>query len=139
MAITFGSDSYFTSANDFAVIGKILTDDAEDEDETSYNRLKALMKDYAEDEHGNVYYHYTYVSGKRTDTYGDVFMYSAEDGAYYAQDENGEYTIEVVDDEDVEEDPAEILLKEFASNAKYFNIIPYGNVVITIKSIVFEK
>ena len=137
MAITFGSDTYFTSANEFAVIGKILTDDAEDEDETSYNRLKAIMSDYAEDEYGNVYYHYTYVSGDRKDDYGNFFMLSEEDGSYYAMDENGEYTIEIVDDEDVEDDAGEILLEEFSTNSKYLNVIPYGDTVITVTKIVF--
>lgn len=139
MAITFGSDSYFTSANDFAVIGKILTDDAEDEDETSYNRLKAIMSEYAEDEHGNVYYNYAYVSGDRKDDYGTFFMLSEESGMYYAKDANGEYTIEIVDDESVEEDAGEILLKEFSTNSKYLNVIPYGDVVITVSKIVFKK
>lgn len=137
MAITFGSDTYFTNASEFAVIGKILTDDAEDEDETSYNRLKEIMKDYAEDEHGNVYYNYTYVSNERTDEYGNFFMLSEETGAYYAMDENGEYTIEIVDDESVDGDAGEILLEEFSTNAKYLNVLPYGDTVITVTKIVF--
>ena len=138
MAITFGTDSYFTSASEFAIIGKICNDDADDADETSYARLKAIMEDYAEDEDGNVYYYYSYESGKRTDDFGKYFMLSAEDGSYYAKDASGDY-VELVDDENVEDDAHEVLLEEFETYSDYFNVIPYGDVVITVEKITFAK
>ena len=131
MAITFGADDYFTSKNEFAIIGMVVTDDEKGSKDSSYDRLKDLMKEYAEDENGNIYYYYTY-GGEVKNTLGNYFMYS-DDGKYYAKDDAGHYTVEV-DETEYEE-----LLKEMTENPENLRTIPSEEVEIKIVSIVFGK
>ena len=133
MAVTFGSDYYFNSASEFAVIGKICTDDGDSTD-NSYARLVDLMSEYEEDSSGNIYYYYTLGS-----KYGNYFMYDAEEGCYFAKDADGLYKVKIEDDAEVEEDEFELLIEELAENSVYLNTIPYGNVVIKIEKITLAK
>lgn len=132
MAVTFGSDYYFNSASEFAILGKIVNDDADDTDETSYSRLKAIIDDYSKDADENTYYYYV-----KGGDFGHYFM-KDKDGKYYAQDKNGDY-YELEEDADVEEDAVELLLKEFTDNADYMNVIPCEGKVIKVVKITFAK
>lgn len=134
MAVAFGNDYYFNSNSEFAIIGMICTDDATDSQASSYDRLKKLMSDYDADSKGNVYYYYTLGS-----EFGNYFMLNAEDNAYYAKGEDGEFSLKIEDDEDVEEDAHELLLDELKEHKECLNTIPYANTVITVKSITFNK
>jgi hypothetical protein len=129
MAVTFGSGGYFTSKDAFAIIGKVVTDDATDSKKSSYNRLKAIMEDYAEDDDGNVYYFYT---GDVESDVGNYFMFT-ENSEYLAQDDTGAFTVEITTE------THEDLLKDFVENSDSLKTIPYGDVVIKIKSITFSK
>ena len=146
MGIAFTGDGYFTSNKEFAIIGMICTDDGNDDVDSSSVRLKELMSEYGEDEDGNVYYHYTYDSGERTDKnedgsyiYGEYFMYSSEHSAYFAQDENGEFTIELERNTNDTKAPVNVLLDEFATYDEFFNVLPYGNIQIYVEKITFKK
>ena len=139
MAITFGSDDYFTGSGEFAIIGSISSNDAKGDVKSSFDRLKALMEKYDKDDNDNVYYYYSYESGERKDEYGNYFMYSADDGAYFAKDGNGEYTVELERDEDDEDAPVNVLLDEFAKYDDYMHNLPYGENVITVEKITFGK
>ncbi|MBQ7373129.1 MAG: peptidylprolyl isomerase [Clostridia bacterium] len=132
MAVTFGSDYYFNSSSEFAILGKILSDDATDSDETSYARLKAFLTGYSKDADENTYYYYT-----KGGDFGNYFMKN-KDGEYFAQDENGDY-YELIEDADVEEDAVELLLQEFTDNADYMNVLPYGDKVIKVVKITFAE
>ncbi|MBR2337807.1 MAG: hypothetical protein IKA61_07705 [Clostridia bacterium] len=129
MAVTFGSDYYFTSPSEFAIIGKICTDDTENGD-SSYTRLRNIMTEYEEDSKGNIYYYYTLGSD-----FGNYFMYDAEEGCYFAKDADGLYNVKIEDDAEVEEDAEELLLKELSDNSVYLNTIPYAGVTIKIVDI----
>lgn len=131
MAFTFGSDYYFNSADEFAIIGKLVTDDASGNVKSSYDRMKALL-DYAKDADENTYYYYT-----KGGDFGNYFMKN-KDGEYFAQDENGDY-YELVEDADVEEDAVELLLKEFTDNSDYMNVLPHSEKIIKVVKITFEK
>ena len=130
MAVTFGSGGYFSSRDAFAIIGKVVDDDATDDKESSYDRLQKIMEDYAEDENGNVYYFYT--GDVSTEGVGNYYMYT-EDGEYFAKDETGAFTIELTTE------THEDLLKDFADNEYELKTIPYGDVVIKVKSITLGK
>ncbi|MBE5743006.1 MAG: hypothetical protein E7360_06825 [Clostridiales bacterium] len=130
MAVTFGSGGYFSSKDVFAIIGKVVTDDATDGKDSSYERLQTIMEDYAEDDDGNVYYFYT--GDVDTDGVGNYFMYT-EDGEYLAKDDTGAFTVELTTENN------EDLLKDFADNADSLKTIPYGDVIIKVKSITFSK
>ena len=129
MAVTFGSDSYFGNASEFAVIGKVLTNDATDNKKSSYDRLKAIMTDNAEDEDGNIYYYYD--GEVEVEGVGNYIFYS-DDGKYFAQDETGAYTVEL-DGEEYDE-----LVEDFAENPQNLRTLPAGK-KITVKSITISK
>lgn len=129
MAITFGSDNYFGNASEFAVIAKVLTDDTNGGKKSSYDRLKAIMTDNAEDEDGNIYYYYD--GEVKVDGVGNYIFYS-DDGKYFAQDETGAYTVEL-DGEKYDE-----LIEDFAENPQNLRTLPAGK-KITVKSITISK
>ena len=150
MAVTFGNDDYFTANSEFAIIGLICSDDgtgANGATDSSYERLKDLMNDYDADSAGNVYYYYNlgtadYYADLEIQNFGHYFMYDAEEKAYFAKDENGEFTVKIEADstiEEGEEDPCEVILAELEENAMYLNVIPYAGVVITVEKITFAK
>ncbi len=134
MAITFGSGSYFNSSTKFAIIGKIVSDDASDDEESSIDFAKSLMSDFDADENGNTYYYFAYESddeelNAKIENYGRQYM-KDDDGAYYRLDSNGAYSIAL----DSEDDDA--LLDAFSDNSVFMQVLPYG--AITVKSISFE-
>ncbi|MBR1867382.1 MAG: hypothetical protein IJ800_02245 [Clostridia bacterium] len=134
MAVVFGSGSYFNVASKYAIIGKIVSDDATDDEESSLNFAKTLMSDYSSDDNGNTYYYFGYNSddeelNRKIENYGRQYM-KDDDGVYYRLDGNGKYTIELdaKDDDD--------LIDAFSDNSVYMQVLPYG--AITIKSVTFE-
>lgn len=153
MAITFGEDSYFApssegglASSEFAVLGKICSDDAEKKSESSYSRLQKLMTDYKKDSAGNIYYYYTlgtadYYKGLEIEDFGHYFMYDADDKAYYVKGADGKYTkLEAEDDlPKGEVDPVATLLEELETNAHCLNTLAYEGVVITVEKITFSK
>lgn len=134
MAVTFGTGAYFDAANKFAVIGKILSDDNDEfsDSVSSYSFVQKLRTDYAKDADGNAYYYYSYESddednAAKIEKYGRYFM-TDEDGAYYAKDSSGAYTVELDEEEDAD------LIKEFASKSVYMRTIPYSTItVVSVK------
>ena len=133
MAVTFGSDYYFNSSSEFAILGKIVKDDATDDEKSSYDRMKALIEDYGIQEDENVYYYYT-----KGGDFGHYFMKNT-DGKYFAKDENGDYGEAIEDDINVEDDAEELFLEELAKNSDYMNVLPHDDAVIKVVKITFAK
>ena len=127
-AFTFGTTSYFSSADEFAILGKVVKDNATDDEKSSYDRLKALMTDNASNE-----YYYTFVCkevGHKCNEYGHRFR-KTDDGDIERY-VNGEWV--VMDSEDENE---KTFLEEFDKNGKYASVLPKTE--ITVKSIEFKK
>ena len=133
MAVTFGSDYYFNAQDEFAILGKLATDDADDDDKTSYDRMKELLEEYGAKDGENSYYYYT-----KGGDFGHYFMKDT-DGKYFAKDENGDYGEAIEDDANVEDDAEELFLEELAENSAYLNLLPYNDAVIKIVKITFAK
>ena len=128
MAFTFGTTSYFSSADEFAVLGKVVTDNATDDEKSSYDRLKELMTDNASTE-----YYYTYVCNEaehKCNEYGHRFRKN-DDGDMERYVDGG-WVVMDSEDEDVK-----TFLEEFDKNGKYASVLPKTE--ITIKSIEFKK
>ncbi len=127
MAFTFGTTSYFSSASDFAILGKVVKDNATDDEKSSYDRLKDLMTDNASTE-----YYYTFVceeAGHKCNEYGHRFRKTDDEMERYV---DGEWVVMDSKDEDVK-----TFLDEFEANGKYASVLPKTE--ITIKSIEFKK
>lgn len=128
MAFTFGTTSYFSSADEFAVLGKIVTDNATDDEKSSYDRLKELMTDNASTE-----YYYTFVceeAGHKCNEYGHRFRKN-DDGDMERYVDGGWV------DMDSEDENIKTFLAEFDANGKYASVLPKTE--ITIKKIEFKK
>ena len=128
MAFTFGTTSYFSSADEFAVLGKVVTDNATDDEKSSYDRLKELMTDNVSD----VYYYTYYCTNKdhKCNDYGHYFKKDGDDMYKSADGEN--WTIMDSEDEDVK-----TFLEEFDANGKYASVLPKTEIKIT--KIEFKK
>ena len=127
MAFTFGTTSYFSSADEFAVLGKVVTDNATDDEKSSYDRLKELLTDNASTE-----YYYTFVceeDGHKCNEYGHRFRKNDDDMERYV---DGEWVVMNSEDEDIK-----TFLDEFDANGKYASVLPKTE--ITIKKIEFKK
>ena len=128
MAFTFGTTSYFSSADEFAVLGKVVTDNATDDEKSSYDRLKELMTDNASTE-----YYYTYVcneAGHKCNEYGHRFR--KNDDGDMERYVDGEWVVMDSEDEDIK-----TFLDEFDKNGKYASVLPKTEIKIT--KIEFKK
>lgn len=125
MAITFGSSAYFASADRFAVIGKILSDDSSkfSDKKSSLEFLQALMAELDADSDGNSYWYYGKADSEHVGNY-DRYLMKDKDGAYYIKDASGNYTVELDETEDKD------FLKELSEQAAYLNNLPYHTVTI---------
>jgi len=133
VAITFGSGSYFSSSTKYCIFGKLVSDDADsDEDiDDSVTYADSLLTDYYKDDDGNIYYYYDYADSdylKANTEMKRYFKYS--DGTYYAMDSDNKYTVQLDDD-------YEDLLDEFDDNKVHLLNLPYH--AITITGISFDK
>ena len=133
LAVTFTTGTYFDSASKFAIIGKIVSDDAENfsDEKSSYKFISDLMNDYKSDDDGNTYYYYTYESDDEANAaaiaeYGRYFM-KDDDGKYFYKDADGNYTSSL--DEETDKD----LIKELKEKSVYLLNLPYSE--ITVKSV----
>lgn len=128
MAFTFGTTSYFSSADKFAILGKVVSDNATDDEKSSYDRLKELMTDNTSTE-----YYYTYVcteDGHKCNDYGHRFR-KTDDGDMERY-VNGEWVVMDSEDEDIK-----TFLDEFDANGKYASVLPKTEIKIT--KIEFKK
>ncbi len=128
MAFTFGTTSYFSSADEFAVLGKVVTDNATDDEKSSYDRLKELLTDNASTE-----YYYTFVcdeDGHKCNEYGHRFR--KNDDGDMERYVDGEWVVMDSEDEDIK-----TFLEEFDANGKYASVLPKTEIKIT--KIEFKK
>lgn len=127
-AFTFGTTDYFSSADEFAILGKVVKTDATDDKKSSYDRLKDLMTDNASD----VYYYTYHCTNKdhKCNDYGHYFKKDGDDMYKSADGEN--WTLMDAADNDVK-----TFLEEFDKNGKYASVLPKTTMKIT--SVEFKK
>lgn len=147
MAFTFGTNSYFSNADEFAILGKVVTNDADGDVKSSYDRLKALMTDNASDEY---YYSYVCDSDDATEKakfdelialFGRSYMENDEGEMLY-KNADGEYVSFVLPADYVSvngltEDDVDDFLADFDANQTYASVLP--KTAISVKSITFSK
>ena len=127
LAVTFGTDGYYSAADRFAVIGKV-------KDSDSLTEIKKFISDdFKKDENGNTYYYYDYENCTAEDNKADLeklghYFMKDEDGKYYYKS-GSEYTLMGDEYSDIE--------KEFSENSKFMRILSVKTV--TVKSIKLGK
>lgn len=146
MAITFAevsADSYVNSASSFAILGKVVKDDASGDVKSSYTRLKNILQDYKKNDAEEKFYYFSYVPDtedkdeivdldKAIEKYGREYMVET-DGDTYAKGEGGEYNVKISSDDEL----GKIYLDAIGSKKAYVSLRPVKD--ITIKSVVFSK
>ena len=127
-AFTFGTTDYFSSADEFAILGKVVKTDATDDKKSSYDRLKDLMTDNASD----VYYYTYHCTNKdhKCNDYGHYFKKDGDD--MYKSADGKNWTLMDAADNDVK-----TFLEEFDKNGKYASVLPKTTMKIT--SVEFKK
>lgn len=125
MAVTFGSSTYISTADRFAVIGKILSDDDDqfEDEQSSLEFLQALMTELDADADDNSYWYYGKADSEYVGQYGRYLM-KDENGTYFVKDASGKFTVELDDTDD------EDFLKELSEQAVYMNNLPYHTITI---------
>lgn len=146
MAITFAeisADSYVNSASSFAILGKVVKDDASGDVKSSYTRLKTILQDYKKNDAEEKFYYFSYEPDttdkdeivdldKAIEKYGREYMVET-DGDTYAKGEGGEYNVKISSDDEL----GKIYLDAISSKKAYVSLRPVKD--ITIKSVVFSK
>lgn len=146
MSITFAeisADSYVNSASAFAILGKVVKDDASGDVKSSYTRLKTILQDYKKNEAEEKFYYFSYEPDtadkdeivdldKAIEKYGREYKVET-DGDTYAKGADGEYNVKISSDDEL----GKIYLDALSSKKAYVALRPVKN--ITIKSVVFSK
>lgn len=142
MAITYGTSSYFDSANSFAILGKVVKDDSTSDVKSSYDRLKTILTDYKKDDGDLKYYYISYNPDDEDENktkieaafekYGRAYMVD-DDGDTFVKDANGNFTVKL----HKEDEDGETYLNAIQNNSVYVALRPAKT--ITVKSVTFAK
>lgn len=127
LAVTFGSDGYYYSADKFAIIGKVKDSDALTEIK------KFIADDFKKDDNGNTYYYYDYENCTAEENKADLEKL----GHYFMKDDEGNYYYKSGSEYRIMGDDYEDIISEFSSNSKFMRILPVKT--ITVKSIKLGK
>ncbi len=147
MAVTFtdiDADDYVKDASKFAILGKVVQDDASGDVKSSYTRLKKILQDYKKNDAGEEFYYFSYEPDvadkdetvdldKAIEKYGREYK-KESDGDYYAKDANGGYTVKITSEDEL----GKIYIDAVTAGKKaYVSLRPVKT--ITIKSVTFSK
>ena len=146
MSITFAevsADAYVNNATSFAILGKVVKNDASGDVKSSYTRLKAILQDYKKNDAEEKFYYFSYEPDatdkdeivdldKAIEKYGREYMVET-DGNTYAKGADGEYNVKISSDNEL----GKIYLDAIGSKKAYVSLRPSKD--ITIKSVVFSK
>lgn len=151
MAITFGTNDYFTSASAFAIIGKADKDDYTSDVKSSYSRINTIYSDNGDASVKTYYFSYEPVdpasesenpSADDKEAYEDLVNAIKEYGRKYQVGTDGdtlvigadgEYSRVVTSDDDL----GKAYLNAIKNNGAYVSLRP--ETTITIKSVTFSK
>ena len=114
VAITLSSGSYYNSASEFAVFGKVKAE----EDTENVNKI---IENNLKDDDGNSYYYYSYES--EINELGNYFM-KDEDGNYFARAASGEYSVSL------EGEAYDDLREELSDKKDFLLLIPRTQVKV---------
>ena len=142
MAITFGSTGYFGAKTDFAILGKLRSDDEVEDDKSSYDFIRSLIEDFDTDADERSYYYYNYVytekdledednatANDKLAAYGRYFM--NDNGGYYYKGANGSYNEPLDATDDAK------LISAFSSHSENMLSLPSADAKLKIKSVKF--